>query len=502
MDSGRKLSLENLSAVSSARSVATPAFDESMLTDVTFPLTKPFMKLELKEKESLFLKMYEETILFIRNKELKCDNTPIIQSYEDDQITQIEETREQNLESFKESETKRQLTQRQSKTLSTLPSRIDNGFTPTFDPLLNTNFTSKFTHIEEFKACISQILIENRAKKRIQQINQFLRETKPKASSSLSNTIRLNSNFSKSELLNVQIEIANDPIKFIIDPPLVPLLYPEINIAPHSPDHEFPLYEPTLIERFSLTPFNRTEINAFVPFTVTPPDIFPTVREEQPIQERVVPTTEENISIIAEPTSSPTQSARSSTKVKQQSSMNLSFVSQTSKIVQYPRETILYSHEPPSELVPRPIDLPDLDIEIGRSSIMALQPQDYTPMMMSGKFKNVAPFSFAGMIGGKLKTMSGPVDVDLREIEEDDDIDNINVSQNPKPITDFLTKPVETKNKSHILTEAIIDGQGKWKERQRESVKNLTESITAMNDLIHDKTVKVTMPDLLNFLQE
>ena len=93
MDSGRKLSLENLSAVSSARSVATPAFDESMLTDVTFPLTKPFMKLELKEKESLFLKMYEETILFIRNKELKCDNTPIIQSYEDDQITQIEETR-------------------------------------------------------------------------------------------------------------------------------------------------------------------------------------------------------------------------------------------------------------------------------------------------------------------------------------------------------------------------------------------------------------------------
>lgn len=495
-----KYNTENLSALSSARSVTNVPFDESTLTDVMFPLTKPFMKLDIKEKESLFMKMYEETILFIRNKELKCDNTPVIHVYEDDAITHIQETREQNYESSKESECKQQLTQRQSKALSTLPPRVENNFSPTFDPLLNTNYTSKFTKIDEFKACISKILIENRAKKRIQQINKYLKESKTKPISALSSTLtKPVSTFSKSELLNVQIEIINEPIQFIIDPPLQPLSYPEINIVAHSPEHEFLLYEPTLYEKFALTPFSRTETSAFVPFPVAQPDIFPSVREEQPIQERVPPPADEQPP-VAEPTTSPSISARSSGKIKAQSSQAISFIMQTTKVVQYPRQMSLFT---PAELVPQPVDLPDLDIEIGRSSILALPPAEFAPMMTSGRVTRVAPFAFVGLQGPKkLKPLSGPDPVDLREIEDDDDIDNISVSQNPKPITDFLTKPLESKNKSHILTEAVIDGQGKWKERQRESVRRITESITAMNDMIHDKSIKVTMPDLINFLQE
>ena len=183
------------------------------------------------------------------------------------------------------------------------------------------------------------------------------------------------------------------------------------------------------------------------------------------------------------------------------------FVSQQVNIIQYPREIKFFdSSDPISVLQTEKIDLPDLDIEIGRSCILSMPAADYQPMMLSGKTKSVSPFTFSGIPKEfadirSLKPMDGPDPEDLRELEFDDDIDNIDISQKPKPITEFMTKPVETKNKSHIFSEAMVDGQSKWREHQRKEVEELREHISTINNLINDKSLRISTEDLSSYLQ-
>jgi hypothetical protein len=92
--------------------------------------------------------------------------------------------------------------------------------------------------------------------------------------------------------------------------------------------------------------------------------------------------------------------------------------------------------------------------------------------------------------------------IDMRELEGDDDIDGIDIQPKPRPITDFLTKPVSVKNKSHVLVEIISEGQSQWRERQRRGVNELVERIKALNALMQDKSLALPMDDLLEYLKQ
>jgi FixJ family two-component response regulator len=42
-----------------------------------------------------------------------------------------------------------------------------------------------------------------------------------------------------------------------------------------------------------------------------------------------------------------------------------------------------------------------------------------------------------------------------------------------RPITDFIAKPLNAKNKSRVIAEAICEGQSRWSDRQRKRVNEL-----------------------------
>ena len=506
-----------ISALASARSVQTPRFDENTTENIDFPFSKSFLKLDPKEKEKIFTKLYEEKLAFIRNKELKCVNSPILYLATNEEITKITEKREECLEQQKQQECKKQLTQRTTKALDKLPLHVDSNYTPSYDPLLNTNFNAQFTLLDTFKSIISKQLIENRASKRIRQLSEYLSENINMPGSSRLSSSRGRSSLSLSlqalsdtqiiqDLLTVHVEIEEEREKFTEKEEDIPIEYPEVTIEPHAIERPFGFYTPTIIEQYSLTPFSRTEVNAFIRIPVTPPDQFPVVKGEQPVNEiiaNILPSSGQT-EVPAE-TLSGKSSARS-LKSKIFSSSILPLVSQQSKIIQYPREIRFIDSDPIAELQASNMQLPELDIEIGRSSILSMPAAAYKPMMLAERTKNVAPFEFVGLPDQFANTqypkpLSGADKDDLRELEFDDDIDNIDVSYKPKMPSEFMTKPVETKNKSHIYSEAMADGQAKYLEKQKKQVQEIDAHIKAMNDLIHDKTLKVKTDDLQEYLR-
>ena len=96
--------------------------------------------------------------------------------------------------------------------------------------------------------------------------------------------------------------------------------------------------------------------------------------------------------------------------------------------------------------------------------------------------------------------MNGPDKIDLKELDKDDDIDNLDIKPKVKPITEFLTKPISQKNKSNQIAESIIEGQSFWHERQRNGVKNMINQFKSINDMIKDKSLKFDYFDLNDFV--
>jgi hypothetical protein len=266
---------------------------------------------------------------------------------------------------------------------------------------------------------------------------------------------------------------------------------PEIVVEPHSIEHPFPFYEPGLLERFQLTPFPRADVTAFIAAPIAPPETFPVVREEQPVRERVVPTLnldDPSLKDIKPEIESPP------TPVP------------LPRVVQHPREIRYYPFDPAYSLRPQPVTLPDMLDEIGKSSILALPLADYDKLSIAGKTKTpYAPFEFVGVpkyAESGLAVMNSADPIDLRELEPDDDIDGIDIQPKPRPITDFLTKPVSAKNKAHCLAEIVSEGQFQWRDRQRRGVAELVDRIKAVNALMHDKSLALPMDDLLEYLKE
>jgi hypothetical protein len=144
--------------------------------------------------------------------------------------------------------------------------------------------------------------------------------------------------------------------------------------------------------------------------------------------------------------------------------------------------------------------------EIGKSSILALPLAEYEKMSIAGKTRApYAPFEFAGVpkfAEAKFMGMNAADPIDLRELEPDDDIDGIDIQPKPRPITDFLTKPVSAKNKAHCIAEVVGEGQSQWRERQRRGVSDLVERIKAVNALMRDKSLELPIDDLLEYLKQ
>jgi hypothetical protein len=174
--------------------------------------------------------------------------------------------------------------------------------------------------------------------------------------------------------------------------------------------------------------------------------------------------------------------------------------------VQYPRETRYYSFDPSYTLRPQPVTLPELPNEIGRSSLLALPLSEYEKMSTTGKGKSAfAPFEFVGVPNSAeagLPSFTAPNAIDLRELEPDDDIDGIDVKPKVRPINDFLTKPVSTKNKSHVWAEAIADGQTHWRDRQRKGAHELADKLKAVNSQMRDKSLALPLDELLEYLKQ
>jgi hypothetical protein len=71
-----------------------------------------------------------------------------------------------------------------------------------------------------------------------------------------------------------------------------------------------------------------------------------------------------------------------------------------------------------------------------------------------------------------------------------------------RPTTDCLTRLVNTKNKSHLLAEAVADGQSHWRDWQREGVHELTEKLNELNGLVRDKSLSLPLDELLENMKQ
>jgi hypothetical protein len=266
---------------------------------------------------------------------------------------------------------------------------------------------------------------------------------------------------------------------------------PEVTIDAHRSERPFKLYSAGLVERYQLTPFVRTDVTTYIAAEISPPESFPVVREEQPIRDRVAPSLNLDDPMLKEP--------KPATPAKLEPIP-------VARIMQYPREVRYYSFDPAYALRPQPVVLPELPDEIGRSSVLALPLSEYEKMSMTGKTRApFAPFEFIGVpksAEAALPVMPAASPIDLRELEPDDDIDGIDVRPKVRPITDFLTKPVSTKNKSHALAEAVADGQSYWRERQRKGAQDSLEKMKALNNLMRDKSLGLPLEDLTEYLKQ
>jgi hypothetical protein len=98
--------------------------------------------------------------------------------------------------------------------------------------------------------------------------------------------------------------------------------------------------------------------------------------------------------------------------------------------------------------------------------------------------------------------MDGPSQFDLHELETDDDIDGVDVRPKPKPITDFMTRQISTKDAAHVRLESVSDGQSGWSDGQRKGVLDWTEKLTRLNGLMKDRKLAIPMDDLLDYLKK
>ncbi|OHT03417.1 hypothetical protein TRFO_06640 [Tritrichomonas foetus] len=467
--------------------------DSVSFDDPMFPYVPSFASKSRKEKELLFLRAFEEQTLFIRNKELKCVNSPVSSLLEPEDIQKIIDTRQSYHESYENSLSRKAITRKVTESSSNPAPRVEVETTPTFNTLLNVHFESQFSLLEKFKTLVSQIITRNRATKRTQNLTQYLINQTNNAVKSLQDKQNEKVMLTANSLLSLKIECCRTEEKFA-EPYQLPLPEePEFNIELHNVEKPFTFYVPGLVERYQLTPFTRTDVTSYVAAPIAPPETFPIVREEQPVREQTVPsldlTDETTKEVINQEVQPPVQSGPL----------------QMPKVVHHPREIRYYDFDPSYNLRPQPIELPELPDEIGKASILALPLSEYEKMSLSGKSKApFAPFEFSGitkfMCSG-LTPMTAADPVDLRELEADDDIDGIDITPKVRPITDFITKPLNTKNKSHALQEAVTEGQTQWKERQKKGVSELIEKMKNLNNLMKDKTLNLPMNDLLEYMK-
>jgi hypothetical protein len=227
-------------------------------------------------------------------------------------------------------------------------------------------------------------------------------------------------------------------------------------------------------------------MTTYISAPIAPPEMFPVVHEEQPVRERTIPSFDLDLETKVEPTpSAPAAAAR---------------------VIQHPREIRYYSFDPAYRLKPEPTILPELTSEIGKSSILALPLSEYEKMSMTGKTKApFAPFEFIGVpkfSEARLPVMNAADQIDLKELEADDDIDGIDVTPKVPPITQFLTRPLNTKNKSYALAEAVSEGQSKWRERQRRGVDAVIDTMKGLNELMRDKSLSLPITDLIAYTNQ
>jgi hypothetical protein len=140
------------------------------------------------------------------------------------------------------------------------------------------------------------------------------------------------------------------------------------------------------------------------------------------------------------------------------------------------------------------------------TSVLALPLPEYEKMSMNGKSRApCAPFEFVAVpkfAESAIPWMSSADPIDLRELEPDDDIDGINVQPRVRPITDFMSKPVNTKNKSFVLREAIMESQAQWMERERIGTAQVMEKFKGLNQLIRDKSLVLPLVDFEEYLKK
>ena len=473
---------------------AIPPSTDVNFKDPVFPYSPNFSSLSRKEKEALFQRAFEEQTLFIRNKELKCVNSPISPLLDEQSAQKIVDMRQMYFESYENAESRKAITRKITEATSQPAPRVDVDNEPTFNSLLNVNFESQFSLIDKFKTLLSQIITRNRAEKRTRDLTQYLINQTTNVVKSLQDKAIEEAQLSANSLLTLNIVCCRDEQKFAEKYKMEEPLLPEPNIEVHNVEKPFEYYTPGLVERYQLTPFARTDITSYVATPITPPETFPVVNEELPIRERIIPSidiTEEMKKEVINQEVAPTITA---------GPLPLP------KVIQYPREVRYYDFDPAYELRPQPIQLPDLDNEIGKASILALPLSEYEKLSFNGKTNApYAPFEFSGItkfMESGLTPMSGPDPVDLRELEADDDIDGIDITPKVRPVTDFISKPLSTKNKSHSIQEAVAEGQQQWKERQKKGVAELVEKLKYLNSLMRDKNLNLPMDDLLEYIKE
>lgn len=473
---------------------------EISFKDPLFPYNPAFASKSRKEQELLFLRAFEEQTLFIRNKELKCNNSPTESLLDPADAQKILDGRQSYFDSFEKSECRKAINRKVTEATSDPAPRIDVKTVPTFNSLLNVHFESQFSLLDIFKNVISTIITRNRATKRTQDLTQYLINQTTNAVKSLQEKENEKIKLSANSLLSLKIECCRNQEKFA-DPYQMELPEaPAVNIEPHHVEKPFDFYVPGLVERYQLTPFLRTDITSYVAAPIAPPESFPTVKEEQPVRERIIPTLDLNDEATKE-------------IINQEEAPPISAVTTSAdgplpmpKVIYHPREIRYYDFDPSFDLRPQPIQLPELPDEIGKASVLALPLSEYEKMSLTGKSKApFAPFEFSGIekfMDSGLTPMTEADPIDLRELEADDDIDGIDITPKVRPVTDFITKPLNTKNKSHALQEAVTEGQTQWKERQKKGVNELIDRINNLNNLMRDKTLCLPINDLSEYVNQ
>jgi len=473
-----KPSLSNVSVVSLK---ADPNAEVST-NDIFFPFCTAFLTKTRKDKEQLFLKAYDQQINQIRNKELKCEASLGQKLLEPESITSIAQSRDAFFDTSKNRSQRDAISIKETVSDTQPAPRVETSKNPTFDTLLNINYGSQQSLLDIFKSAVSHVLLKTRAKTRAQKLTQFLNSGMVPNEQKVS----IDTKITPEYLLGLNILCAETLPEFYQKMEIESPQAPTLSLEAHRIERQMPYYNPGLVEKYQLTKFGRVEMSVFNPITINPPETFPVVYEEQPILERVKPVINGERPLIAYPQ-------------QLQSSMIPSTVI-------YPRDPRFFSFDLVSLLKPEQSELPPIANEIGKASILSLPLTEYETMSIFSKTRTpVSPFSFAGVqtkADPRFKLMNGPDSKDLKELEADDDVDGIDIVPKARPITDFIQKPTSTTNKSHTISEAVLEGQSHWRERQRKNTKDLIDKINNINQLIKDQTMALTSNDLNQYLQQ